>query len=373
MLTTPLRLLTLALTLGSLYGCATIEGAKQDATIATRSIGSGTHAGDLPANGTFVASNGVVFTVTELHAQNIPAPLVTARAPLSLPPASKYSNAVGNYQIAPGDVLDIKMPGYPEFAESDVKGRTVDQSGYIQFPMVGRIKAAGLTPMQLSDALNSRLSRYLKLADAQVNITSYRGNRFYIDGEVRTPGEFVIADQPVSIYTAIGMAGGATTENADTENITLVRNGRTYQFGLKSAQRAGYSPNNIMIRNGDAIHVGDKVKRKITVIGEFGKQEPVEIPEDGISLASVIGEASGLQPTTANARKVYVLRENPYMNTAHLYYTDLTTITNFAIANRFKMQAGDIVYVDPTGLTRWNRILNLILPSVVIPQTIRQF
>ncbi|WP_172460527.1 hypothetical protein [Faucicola osloensis] len=37
------------------------------------------------------------------------------------------------------------------------------------------------------------------------------------------------------------------------------------------------------------------------------------------------------------------------------------------------MQPGDVVYVDPTGLTRWNRILSQILPSAVLPGVVRHF
>ena len=41
----------------------------------------------------------------------------------------------------------------------------------------------------------------------------------------------------------------------------------------------------------------------------------------------------------------------------------MQSITSFALANRFEMRANDIIYVDPTGLTRWNRVLSSLLPS----------
>lgn len=361
----------------TLVGCATVAGAKQDAVIAGRNITGATSAGDMPATGAFVADNGVVFTVTELNASNIPTPRYMAKNPVTLPPATA-GNGV-SYVMAAGDMIDIRLPNYPEItplapaisSNPYANGFLIDQAGYIQFPMIGKVKAAGLTVTQLTDVLTSRLSRYLRLPDPQVRVISYRANKFYIDGEVKNPGEFAIADQPVSIYSAIAMAGG-TSDTSDTEDITLVRNGRTYHFGLKSAQKLGYSPNNLLVRNGDAIHINQKVKNKVTVIGEFGKPNPVEIPDEGITLASVIGEASGLDRTTANARRVFILREDAARNTSDLYYVDLTTITNFALANRFKMQPNDIVYVDPTGLARWNRVITLISPSISLPGLLRQ-
>ena len=90
-------------------------------------------------------------------------------------------------------------------------------------------------------------------------------------------------------------------------------------------------------------------------------------------MISAIGEANGMVPTSANAKKVYVLRENSYQNESNIYHIDLTSITNFSVANRFKMQPGDVVYVDPTGLTRWNRVISQILPSATLSRAVRQF
>lgn len=98
-------------------------------------------------------------------------------------------------------------------------------------------------------------------------------------------------------------------------------------------------------------------------MGEFGKIEPVAIPEQGLSLAHVLGESNGLNSNTANAAKVYIVRDNPKYQYTNIYYVDMQSITSFALASRFDMQANDILYVDPTGLARWNRIISAILPS----------
>lgn len=346
-------------------------------------ITSGMYSGKLPEVMTpdqpvsFVADNGIRFNVAELSVNNIPAPDIFAKKTVSFPPLTRDGGVYN--RIAKGDVLGINLPGYPEVVGTSSaagnsiygNGFLVDQSGHIQFPMIGRIKAEGLTVAELTSQLTIRLSRYLKHPDPQVRVLSYRGNKFYVDGQVKSPGQFDIADQPINLYTAISMAGG-TSEKSDTNNIQLIRAGRTYNFGFKSLQNAGYSPNQVIIRNGDTIKIGDLTENKITVMGEFNKISNIEIPENGISLAGVIGEANGLIGTTANAKKVYVLRENS-SNNANIYYVDMTSLTNFSLANRFKMQPGDVVYVDPTGLTRWNRILSQILPSAALPGVVRQF
>jgi len=228
--------------------------------------------------------------------------------------------------------------------------------------LVGRVKASGLTVSQFTNNLRSQLQRYLKYPDPQVKIVNYRGNKFFIDGEVRQPGEFNIADAPVSLYGAISMAGGATPEG-DSNSVTLVRRGVKYELGLRDLQNMGLSANQIYLQDGDSIHVNSLDRNKVYVLGEFGDIKPLEIPEQGISLSQVIGQSKGLNPLTANAAKVYVVRDHGNASYTDIYYVNLQTVTNLALANRFEMQPDDIVYVDPTGLTRWSRFVNSILPS----------
>lgn len=352
-------------------------------TLSSCAVSSGMKVGELPQASNepvaFNAANGIRYNVTELNADNIPTVSVSTSLnhAITLPPLNQ--SAAADYRIAAGDLLDIHLPSYPDITPVNVNssninaiGYLVDQSGYVQFPMIGRVKANGLTVIQFANVLSSKLLKYLKYPDAQVKVLAYRGRKFFIDGEVKTPGQFAIADQPVSILSAIGMAGGNST-TADTENVTLTRSGRVYHFGLKAMERLGYSANQLMIHDGDIIRVGNTTQNKVTVIGEFIKPSPVVIPTDGISLAGVIGEASGINGNSANASKVYVLREDPKQQHADIYHLDLNTITNLSVANRFQMQPGDIVYVDPTGLVRWNRVINMLLPSTSLTDAIRKF
>lgn len=62
-----------------------------------------------------------------------------------------------------------------------------------------------------------------------VRVVSYEGQRFSVQGSVTKGGQFYLSDQPVSIYTALGMAGGVTT-TGDNTYIQLIRNGRTYNL-----------------------------------------------------------------------------------------------------------------------------------------------
>ncbi|WLP95215.1 polysaccharide biosynthesis/export family protein [Psychrobacter sp. M13] len=337
---------TSLLLISLLSGCATIN--------------SGLQAGDLPPVGSFVAENGLQFNVQPLSLATLPAPQI------STPSNDIYqlinSSTKKEYRIAQGDVLSIVLVGYPDMNKASETGYPVDQQGYVQFPLIGRIKASGMSVPQFTATLQSKLQRYLKYSDPQVQIINYRGNKFFIDGEVNKPGEFAINDAPVSLYSAISMAGGATA-TGDSNSLVLNRNGRNYNIGLQALRQIGSSGNQIYLQDGDSIHVNSQDRNRVYVLGEFGKVAPVPILEQGLSLAQVLGESQGLKSFTANAAKIYVVRDNVGYSSTNIYYVDMQSLTSFPLANRFEMRPNDIVYVDPTGLTRWNRVLSALLPS----------
>lgn len=329
---------------------------------ATTTLNSGLQAGDLPPVGNFTAENGLQFTIQPLNLATLPPP--------STPKINNdiynliQSSTPSQYSITEGDVLNIIISGYTDVAAgvSGDSGHSVDQQGYIQFPLIGRIRAAGLSVPQFTQKLQTQLERYLKFPDPQVSIVEYRGNRFFIDGEVAKPGEYPIADAPVSLYSALSAAGGATGLG-DSNSIVLNRQGRNYNLGLQELREIGASGNQIYIQDGDSIHVNSQARNKVYVLGEFGQVAPVPILEQGLSLAQVLGESQGLNSFTADAAKIYVVRDNPGYQRTYIYYVDMQNLTSFALANRFEMQPNDILYVDPTGLTRWNRVISALLPS----------
>ena len=343
------------LVLGTISGCT--------------SINSGLQVGSLPPSGAFVAENGMTFHVEPLTIANLPAKQVPV-LDNNLSRLIKTSAPI-SYRIKAGDVMSIALTDYPNISES-TSSLTVDQQGFIQFPLIGRLKASGMSVPQFTATLQSRLQRYLKYSDPQVKMVNYLGSKFFIDGEVAKSGEYPIADVPVTLYSALSMAGGATTEG-DSNNIVLNRRGKNYNLGLQSLRQLGLSANQVYIQNGDSIHVNSQDRNRVYVLGEFGRVAPVAIPEQGLSLAHVLGESNGLNSFTADAAKVYIVRDNQQYNYTHIYYADMKTITGLALANRFEMQANDILYVDPTGLTRWNRVISALLPSTSAINTLSGF
>ncbi|HMF70390.1 MAG TPA: polysaccharide biosynthesis/export family protein [Flavitalea sp.] len=129
---------------------------------------------------------------------------------VDLPPAPQEERL-----IEYGDQLDISFSGKdPEaalfFTRKGVPatlgepGQIVDPLGFIEFPMLGKIKVYGLTARQLKNKLTELASPYMKEAMVDVRFISFR---LSVLGEVRSPGTFTMPQQRTSILDALAAAG----------------------------------------------------------------------------------------------------------------------------------------------------------------------
>jgi len=106
------------------------------------------------------------------------------------------------YTLGTGDELKITVYG-----EASLSGQfVVDQAGMISIPLIGDVKAAGLTLHEMKNTVReSLLDGYLKHPLLSVEVISYRP--YIIDGEVVSPGQYPF-QQGVTIRQAITVAGG---------------------------------------------------------------------------------------------------------------------------------------------------------------------
>ena len=330
-------------------------------------ISPGLKVGDLPPSGLITAANGLQLQVQPITVETLPAITTAAIDPRVSTLFTQTSAPI--YQLHAGDVLHINLWAHPEITPPATgSGFVVDQRGDIAFPLVGRVRAQDKTLSQFSDELRRRLATYLRNPDVQVKVLAYNGRKVFIDGEVRTAGQFAMTDQPQTLYSAITSAGGALP-TADINHIVLTRQGQTYRLGLLLLQQQGYSPSQLYLQEGDSLHVYSKETRKIYLLGEAGTPNAFNLPEQGMSLANLLGEGRGLNPLSGNAARIYVIRDQPEQQLAQIYHLDLSSISSLALADRFKLQSNDMVYVDATGLARWSRVIDLLLPSATAFRT----
>jgi len=100
-------------------------------------------------------------------------------------------------------------------------GYLVDQDGYIQFPFLGNIKAAGLTKKELQKTITAELIRQKLLLDPIISIR-YLNYRVSVLGEVARPSVLTIPNEKVTLLEALGLAGDLTI-HAKRDNVLLIR------------------------------------------------------------------------------------------------------------------------------------------------------
>jgi len=116
-----------------------------------------------------------------------------------------------------GDEISVQVFRNTDLSR-DVK---IDNSGKISLPLIGLIKASGLTPRELEDALASRLEKYLVNPQVDINVTTMKSRQYNVLGEVMRPGTFPLQRQTL-IFEAIANAGGFTND-ANKEDALLIR------------------------------------------------------------------------------------------------------------------------------------------------------
>lgn len=333
-------------------------------------ITSGLQTYDLPSEGMYQTDAGTQVNVIKLTQENLYAVQPAQINPQNI--AHLFKKKQQNYTLQPGDILTIYLWAYPQITPpnsyvnnndaSQANGYQIDQQGYIQFPIIGRYKAAGKSLYEINQELREKLSRYLKTPDVIARVLSYQGQRFSVQGNVMKSGQFYLTDQPISIYTALGMAGGVNTQLGDNASITLIRDGQSYNLNSIDLEKSGYSLHNLLIQNNDTIYVNSRENQKIYVMGESGKNQALSIRDQGMTLSDVLGESLGLNSNSASRSKIYVVRNNLNSQVTEIYHVDLTSIGDFGLANQFKMLSNDIVYIDTSGLARWQRVVNQVIP-----------
>jgi polysaccharide export outer membrane protein len=150
----------------------------------------------------------------------------------------------GPYILGPGDRLRIKS-----YDDTNVTGEyEVNSAGFVSVPLVGQVKASGMTTRKLEDAITARLKNGIA-KDPKINVEIATYASFYIYGEVKKAG--VYPYQPgLTVADAIATAGGLTYR-ADENTIFLQHPGAGSQLIVPLGQPTRIAP-------GDNIRVAER-------------------------------------------------------------------------------------------------------------------
>jgi polysaccharide export outer membrane protein len=135
----------------------------------------------------------------------------------------------------------------------------IDPSGNLYLPLVGEVKASGLTIPQLRKKICLRLSKYIVNPQVDISVSRLKSQKIHILGEVNSPGSFPL-DRRMLVWEAISQAKGFTTD-ANKENVLLVRSEDGFaritalNLDIQKMLKKGGPKQDFSLRNGDLIYV----------------------------------------------------------------------------------------------------------------------
>jgi len=263
------------------------------------------------------------------------------------------------YVLGSSDIINIDLT-----ETDDLDGvYELNEKGMIDLPFVGKVKLDGLTKDEAHNLLKETIKDYYINPDLQIDIEEYNSSKVYIVGAVRNQITISLNQEPVTLIEASIQANfnpSAEDKLFGTSGL-LRREGEVYKINLNNAFKNKDTKENFNLKKDDVIFI-DKNSNSIHVFGEV--TEPgTYFPDMNYSLTELLSSV-GINQLTANAEKVYVIREkfDSFLE-IDVFQLDIKNPINLVAGKKFKIKKGDIVFIPPTEIVKWNRTISLLLPQ----------
>lgn len=214
--------------------------------------------------------NGDVLTITVSSIDPV------AVAPFNLPIVSFPKREEGN-----------TIPGGQNVGSSQImQTYTVDSEGCINYPVIGKIKVAGLTKQEVITLLEKKISTYVKDPIVNVQIINFKVT---VLGEVLKPGTYNVNTERVTILDALGLASDLTIYG-DRKNVMVVRdnNGKMEIAHFDLTKSDMFTSPYFYLQQNDIVYVDPNSKRKQAAKYSQSEQFNLSVITAVISSLSVI-------------------------------------------------------------------------------------
>ncbi|UXT20651.1 polysaccharide export protein [Agrobacterium tumefaciens] len=285
-----------------------------------------------------------------------------------------------------GDVIDITVLDTGEdglFSPTQSKtlnlGRfTVDQSGSVNIPFVGKQRVVDSTPEGLQSQVVAGLKGSAVNPQAVVTVVDKPTSAVMLSGAVKNPGKITLTARQERVLDALNQAGGPTVAPG-AATVTVVRGSHRASAPLdrvmrEDRQNIRLSPDDQIMIDGDAA--------SYTALGAFKSAGEFQFEAGKLTLAQAVGRAGGLLDDRADARNVYVFRneiiqvpsaaasgaKSPVATATTMrpviYHVNMRDASSIALMQLFQMQKGDVLYASNAPLVDSAKLLTVFQKSV---------
>ncbi|MBO9557450.1 MAG: polysaccharide export protein [Caulobacter sp.] len=170
--------------------------------------------------------------------------MAQATTPGAAPSSAVIDASVADYKLGSGDKVRLTVYGEPSLSGEFF----VSSSGMTSLPLIGDVKAAGLTVREFQDAVQKALSDgYLRDPRVAAEVLNFRP--FYILGEVMKPGTYPYTSG-LTVLNAVATAGGYTYR-AEKKTVYIKHDGQTSETKMPLEPSTTVAP-------GDTIRIGER-------------------------------------------------------------------------------------------------------------------
>lgn len=280
------------------------------------------------------------------------------------------------YRVGRGDILEVVVWGHPDLTmpagqgrRPEEAGQRVQSDGTFFYPYVGQVQAAGLTPEAIREALTTSLAAFITNPQVEVKVVAYNSQAVSVTGEIARPSKLSLTAQPLTLLEAVDAAGGLK-EQADATRVTVRRDGRLYTVDLESFLKDGIGANNPLLKPGDVVNIPRLVRKEAYLLGQIVKPSSIDLTTDSVTLTQALTRLGGLRENDADARGIFVFR-NRGDDGMTVYQLDASNPAAFLVGTRFYLEPQDVVYVTTAPVSRWNRLVSGLIPSLSTVRAVR--
>jgi polysaccharide biosynthesis/export protein len=214
-----------------------------------------------------------------------------------------------DYVVGPQDVLTITS-----YDQADLSGKfSIEADGTFTYPMIGRVKAGGLTLRALEGAIKKQLTDdgYFKNPQITVSVDTYKSQRVFIVGEVRTPGAYPLSGN-TNLVEALARAGSTLPtasgeavivhagENAEGPTMpTQTDDKDIVRIDLRELENGAFSQNARLL-DGDTIFVPRA--QSVYVFGQVKTPGAFSLQQQSTTVLQALSLAGGVTDRGSTAR-----------------------------------------------------------------------
>lgn len=212
------------------------------------------------------------------------------KAPSAKKAYQRVSPALGeknHFVFGPEDELQISVWENPDLKSE----MPVRPDGFISFPLIGDVKALGLTPAELKEQVTSRLKKFVTDPIVTVIVEEINSIKISVAGEVNEPDSYKV-NRPITLLHLFSLAKGFT-EKADLKRSYLLRDGKKLDIDFFALVKQDDFSQNIWLQSDDLVFVHDNFESRINIMGEIKLPQVIGF-QDGMTVLDAILMANGL-------------------------------------------------------------------------------